>query len=87
MLARIQQDPDWWRKRDEEKRHRQKEQQELEAKLAGMGIHPFIPTPITGRKLLSAPKNRLRVRSTHRNSAHVCPDHCQSVDGAGAGAE
>jgi hypothetical protein len=40
MLARIEQDPDWWRKRDEEALQRQKEQEELEAKLAAMGIKP-----------------------------------------------
>jgi hypothetical protein len=37
MLARIEQDPDWSRKRDEKRQQRQKEQEELEAKLAAMG--------------------------------------------------
>jgi hypothetical protein len=47
MLAQIEQDPDWWNKHDEEQRRRdernrqwKKEQEELEAKLASMGIHP-----------------------------------------------
>lgn len=40
ILARIEQDPDWWRKRDEEKLQRRKEQEVLEAKLADMGIKP-----------------------------------------------
>jgi hypothetical protein len=37
MLARIEQDPDWSRKRDEKRQQRQKEQEELEAKLGAMG--------------------------------------------------
>jgi hypothetical protein len=40
MLARIEADPDWLRKRDEERQQWKKEQEELEAKLAAMGIHP-----------------------------------------------
>lgn len=40
MLARIELDPDWERKRDEEREQWKKEQAELEAKLADMGIRP-----------------------------------------------
>lgn len=45
MLAQMEADPDWWRKHDEEQGRRdearlqwKKEQEELEAQLAGMGI-------------------------------------------------
>lgn len=40
MLAQIVKDPDWWRKRDERKQQWKKEREEIEAKLAAMGIHP-----------------------------------------------
>jgi hypothetical protein len=33
MLARIESDPDWWRKRDEEQRQRETDHRELEARL------------------------------------------------------
>jgi len=36
-LARIEQDPDWWRKRDEEQREREKQHKELEAWHASLG--------------------------------------------------
>jgi len=39
MLARIEADPDWFRKRYEKRRQWRKEQEDLEAKL-GMGNHP-----------------------------------------------
>lgn len=38
-LARIEQDPDWWQKREEEQRQRKKEREELQAKVAAMGYH------------------------------------------------
>lgn len=37
MLARIEADPEWWRKRDEEQRDREKQRKELEAWLASQG--------------------------------------------------
>ena len=39
-LGQMEQDPDWWRKRDEEQRQRQKEREELESKFADLDIRP-----------------------------------------------